>query len=426
MPSKHGIHGILPGATLGIMQQLLASGTRMATVKAVEGIGWLKDAKSIDPDVITVGRYMVGVDPSVSVEFPDLSGDLLKSARKIMHSLLPKWEPHRDYVDYWEVANELDPDTAEGHRCLAEVMIYCMEIAESEGYHLGLFSYSLGVPEWSEMQAVVETGVFGKAKAGGHMFSLHEYAYPMDRWYGEPLPGLPTYPNRGPLACRYRWWYEDFLKPRDEVIPLFITELNLLRDMPLVTPEAWIQQMAWYDARMREDYYVVGSHLFTLGGGGSWANFEFTKMLPALVEHMVAIKDEQDPVWPTVVEKPKPVEPEPPIVTPPPVTGPRVPFQRHYLLLPPGSDWRWVAACQRYWETFGVTIGKSADDAAYGPGLTERAVTAVNPHLWGNDLQEFFEEHYPGIRYDPVTAPTPADLESRLAARVASGRRFGD
>jgi hypothetical protein len=94
-----------------------------------------------------------------------------------------------------------------------------MDIADREGYHLGLFSYSLGVPEWEEMRAVVETGVFGQAKAGGHALALHEYAYPMNKWFGGPLPGRPTYPTRGPPACRYRWWYEDFLVPRDEVIP---------------------------------------------------------------------------------------------------------------------------------------------------------------------------------------------------------------
>ena len=433
MPSKLGIHGILPGETLGVLQQLLSAGTTMTTVKSVEGIGWLKDVKDLDASVQTVGRYMRGANSGVNVEGPPLDDDLRKIARRVMDSLLPKWAPHRDYVDYWEIVNEQDPPGADGHRRLAELMIHCVDIADQEGYKLALFSYSMGVPEWNEWEAIVGTGVFGKAKAGGHALSLHEYAYPMDVWFGEPLPGLPTYPDRGPLACRYRWLYEDFLKPRSEVVPLFLTEVNLAKDLPQVSTEEWIKQMIWYDARMREDYYVVGAHLFSLGGAGSWDNYDFTRMLPAMTSYMISVKDTEDPVAggavtpvePTEPEVIEPVKPDVPDVTVASPCEPREPFARHYLLLPPGADWQWLAACRRYWEAYNVTIGSSADDAAYGPGLSERAVTAINPHLWGDDLQAFFDTHYSGVTYDPVTVGSPQELESVLNRRVDSKQRFG-
>ena len=91
------------------------------------------------------------------------------------------------------------------------------------------------------------------------------------------------------------------------MIPLFITEANLARDLPLVTQEEWMAQMTWYDDRLREDYYVVGAHLFTLGSGGGWANYEFTEWLPALIQHIINLKDAQDPTWPE-----EGVEPTPP------------------------------------------------------------------------------------------------------------------
>ena len=204
MPSKLGIHAIMPGETPAVMRQLQAAGAHLCTVKAVSSVGWLREVKDLDPHTVTVGRFMRGTDPGVNVEGPALDGNLRESARRVMDSLLPRWEQHRAYVDYWEIINEQDPVGVDGHRRLAEFMGYCMEIAEHEGYHLALFSYSMGVPEWQEMEAVVETGVFAQAKAGGHALALHEYAYPMDRWFGEPLPGRPAYPDRGPLACRYR------------------------------------------------------------------------------------------------------------------------------------------------------------------------------------------------------------------------------
>ena len=433
MPSKLGIHGIMPGETPAVIQHLLKSGARMTTVKAIVSVGWLKDIKELDEHVQTVGRFMRGTDPRVNVEGPELYGDLKESAQKVMHSLLPKWEPHRDYVDYWEIINEQDPIGTDGHRRLAEFMMHCMDIADREGYHLALFSYSMGVPEWEEMKAIVETGVFRQAKAGGHALSLHEYANPMDRWYGEPLPGRPTYPNRGPLACRYRWWYEDFLIPRDEVVPLFLTEVNIAKDLPLLTEKEWLEQMVWYDERLREDHYVVGAHLFTLGSAGSWDNYDFARFLPGMIRHMVAIKNIRDAVAPEKREPaPKPTLPPvptpPPIITPPeerPDCKPRTAYSRHYLLLPQDATWTWIAACRRYWETFKVTVGFSLDDAAYGPGLTDRTVTVVNPHLWQEDIEDFFDKYYPGTRYDPIEARNPLELQAVLNRRVDRGRRYG-
>ena len=34
-------------------------------------------------------------------------------------------------------------------------------------------------------------------------------------------------PGSGPLTLRYRWWYEEFLKPRGLVIPLVISEAGV-------------------------------------------------------------------------------------------------------------------------------------------------------------------------------------------------------
>lgn len=428
MPSKLGIHSILSDETVRVVRELAEAGAPMGTVKAVESMGWLADVKAVSPQTVTLGRYINGKDGK-NVESPPLDGDLHKSARDVMDNILPQWEPHRAYVDYWEIVNEMDPTSVDGHRRLAELMIYCMDIAEAQGYKVALFSYSLGVPEWNEIEAIVSTGVFARAKAGGHVLALHEYAYPIDKWYGEPLPGRPTYPNRGPLSCRYRWWYEDFLKPRDEVVPLYLTEINLSTDSRKLTPEEWLRQIAWYDERLREDAYVAGAHLFTLGAPNTnWDNYKFNRMLPLLTKHILDLKDVADPL-PEDHEPPQPPEPpvppEPPKPVEPQPCAPRESYSRHYLLLPPGANWDWVLACRRYWETFQVTIGSSADDAGYGPGLAERIVTAINPGGWPSDLQAFFTQYYPGVRYDPILASTPQELARALERRVATGRRLG-
>ncbi len=392
MPSKLGIHTIAPGATLPTLRALAEQGRPMTTVKAVDGITILREAKAVSPETVTFGRFTRGLHGE-EVEMPRLTGDLQRLARRIMDGLMPRWEEHRTYVDYWEVVNEVDPPGADGHRRLAELMIHCMEIAEREGYRLGLFSYSLGVPEYDEFAALVETGVFRQAKSGGHVFTLHEYAWPMDKWYGEPLPGLPTYPNRGPLACRYRWWYEDFLIPRDEVVPLYITETNLDTDLRHVATELWMEQMAWYDAELRKDGYVLGAHIFTLGDlSGQWSGFDFTRMLPALKAHIAELYTSEDPIWPFKEEK-APIEP--------PAKPP------HLILLPPGSPPSLIEAVAAYAARVHAVL---AWELTWLLRLRpdERAVI-VNPAVWGEALRET-------IAQSPATVQT---LEAHDAAQLS-------
>lgn len=290
--TKLGIHGILPGSGVGALQELSAQGAPFSSMKAVAAVGWLRDIKAINPNIPTIGRYIDGAQGG-NAEGPDLNGDLRAEAHHHMYGqLIPQWEKDRSYTDYWEIINEQDPPGIEGQLKLSAFMDHCMEIANKEGYKLALFSHSMGVPEWDEWRAVVDTGVFARAKAGGHVLSLHEYEYPMGSTYGTSLPGTPAWhSNRGTLATRYRWLYEDFLIPRNEVIPLYITEANIAHPVPQVTPDEWMANIAWYDERLREDWYVIGAQLFTLGSCGGWLNMEFEKCMNELKTHAVRVKD---------------------------------------------------------------------------------------------------------------------------------------
>lgn len=101
---------------------------------------------------------------------------------------------------------------------------------------------------------------------------------------------------------------------------------------------------------------------------------------------------------------------------PPEVWGlPREQYPRTYVLLPPGAGRPWVEAIldSGAWDDHRWTIGGSADDAGIG-ALNDKRVIAVNPEAWGDDLEAFFEEHYPQTEYVPVDAATPAQLRQRL------------
>jgi len=98
--------------------------------------------------------------------------------------------------------------------------------------------------------------------------------------------------------------------------------------------------------------------------------------------------------------------------------APREQYQRTYVLLPPGSDVTWArAAVGATWDAHRFTVGGSADDAAIGD-LDFRRVIAINPGRWGDDLEAFFETHYPGVIYVPVEASTPDVMKATLEVLI--------
>ena len=234
----------------------------------------LKLFKDIDVRILTVGRLRNGCDSSINIEGPDLNGDLLAEAHRVMDTSMCAWEPHRAYVDVWEIINEQDPPGTDGHTRLATFMSYCIDIANENGYIVAIMSYPLGVPEWDEMVAVAETGVLAKAKAGGHYLALHEYAKPLNLYYGEAIPGQTANPNRGPLAFRYRFW-EDAVCGKENMPNVILTEVNVGQDLRTIPAGEWKKQAKWYMAETSKDEYVKAVHWFGWGSlGDSWEDFD--------------------------------------------------------------------------------------------------------------------------------------------------------
>ena len=272
-PSKLGFHVVNGNPMDSYIQQLRDAGTYFKLIKCASDFGAAYSAKRYTPQTVTVGRW---VGPEAFHDF----GDPLREAEAKMKTHMEQWAKNRDVIDYWEVLNEPDPQGIAGHRRLGEFYMKCMEIAEKNGYKLAILSYSVGVPEWEEFEALVELGVFEMAKAGGHILSLHEYNYDSQcKGWGSSLPGHPGYPDRGVLTGRYRWWYRDFLIPLNQVIPLAITEGGY--DPIVADPGStwdWHQHymdpgpegLPWLDDRLREDDYVIGIALFT---AGNWDDF---------------------------------------------------------------------------------------------------------------------------------------------------------
>ena len=296
-PSKLGIHVARPNSP-AIMEFVRAA--RPAVVKGVDDLGFLAEVKAASPATVTIGR--------LSVEPQDYGGEPEAAAAALVAQQLPQLLQH-PYVDYWEGWNEPDPN-------LDRMDWYARFEAErvrqlaAHGLRAAVGGFSTGVPELDEFALFVPA--IEAAQEHGGILTLHEYAAPdLTFLYGDPLPGLPTYPDRGPLLFRYRWFYRDVLEPRGLVVPLVISEAGIdgiLGNRPGPQGLGWqefqefwvaqgwgpdgqtafLNQLQWLDNEARQDDYLLGYALFTAGGGRAWETYELDRFLPRLAEYVVS------------------------------------------------------------------------------------------------------------------------------------------
>ncbi len=427
--SKVGVHAIYANQVRKFAEDLKAGGAQFPVVKAVDDLGWLPGIKVLHPEAITIGRYTSRHEGCNELDDPDC--DIEALADVLLDVIKNKADLAAfDSVDYWEVVNEPDPPGPEGYRRLADLMIACMEKAEDQGLRLALFSLNAGTPEWDEIEALVDSGVFAHARQGGHIFSVHEGTFdtydPTDYW-PDTIPGSPEVEGAGPFHFRYRFLYH-LLEQKGETVPLVVSEWYL-GDEQSASVESIMDALAWYDEEASKDYYIWAACPFTLGPTSQWKHTDYERVYPAVVEHMIAITDRHNALPPGEEPEEEPEEPAAECV------APRVAYRRSYVLLPKIEDtlerleWRMAAAIGA---SDGMeTVGHSADDAAVGPPA--RRITVVNPSQHGDDLRAWYEQHYPGTLYREIEAQSPWEAALQLLPALEediaisqSDRRWGD
>jgi len=271
-----------------------------AVMKSVDDLGFLAEVKAVSPRTITIGR--------ISIDSQDYSGNPEEAAQRFVAENLEKYRLN-PAVDYWEGWNEPDPNT--------ENMIWYSRFEQERvrqmarhGFRTAIGAFATGVPEMREFELFLPAIQVAREHDG--ILTLHEYSAPdMFYLYGDPLPGYPAYPDRGSLTFRYRWFYREYLEPGDMVIPLVITEAGVdgiiggrpgpgglgwidfqgyWVDQGLGEngPQAFINQLAWYDAGVRQDWYVIGFTVFTAGGIGNWRSYDVNSILPDLANYAIS------------------------------------------------------------------------------------------------------------------------------------------
>jgi hypothetical protein len=298
--SKVGVHALRPNGVRGFAQDLVDGGTHFPVIKAVDDFGWVFEVAQASPDTIFIGRrtWLAGEGcHGVGNSGFDMEGHARQGIQRIL-DVIEVNEGLEEIIDYWEPYNEPDPNEptgVQGHRALAQLMIETMEEAERHGLKIALFSFNAGAPEWDEMEAMVETGVFSRAKAGGHIVAVHEGTFgthdPTDGW-GASIGDHPVVEGAGAFNFRYRYLYH-LLKQRDEVVPLVVSEWYC-GDEQSASTQTLIDALKWYDGEASKDYYFWATCPFTLGPTGQWSHTDYERVYPGLVDYMIQVKERQN------------------------------------------------------------------------------------------------------------------------------------
>jgi len=296
-PSKLGLH-VVRNNDPAIMEFVRRA--QPAVMKAVDDLGFLAEVKEVSPRTLTVGR--------ISVESQDYKGVPEETARDFVAENLETYRLN-PAVDYWEGWNEPDPNT--------QNMIWYSRFEQERvrlmaqyGFRTAIGGFATGVPELHEFELFLPA--IQAAIDHDGILTLHEYGAPdMLYLYGDPLPGYPAYPDRGSLTFRYRWYYREYLEPAGMIIPLVITEAGvdgIIGNRPGPGglgwldfqgywvdqgfgedgPQAFINQLAWYDAGVRQDGYLIGFTVFTAGGFGYWEKYNINSILPELTNYVIS------------------------------------------------------------------------------------------------------------------------------------------
>lgn len=296
-PSKLGIH-VVRNNDPAIMEFVRRS--QPAVVKAVDDVGFLEEVKAASPRTITIGR--------LSARDQSYAGVPEETARDFVAYQLERYLAN-PYVDYWEGWNEPDPNL-ENMAWYARFEQERVRLLASYGLKAAVGGFSTGVPELDEFELFVPAIETAIEYSG--ILSLHEYGAPdMTYLYGEPLPGYPAHADRGSLAFRYRWYYQEILEPAGLVLPLVISEAGIdgiiggrpgpsglgwkdfkeywvQQGWADTGEEAFIKQLNWYDNGVRQDGYVIGFTVFTAGPIGQWEAYDINGILPQLADYVIS------------------------------------------------------------------------------------------------------------------------------------------
>lgn len=274
-------HVIGEGGAYDILQYLHSNGFTLPFCKVLatdpSQLPAVANLRALSPETQFIVRLMRIPNSGLNIEGPDFSAD----PGVYMAAFLPLMTTHPE-VAYWELWNEQDPINVVGHVQMANFAVGCMQIAQAHGIRLALMSYSTGVPEDYEWQAIInQTQFFETARAGGHILALHAYCHTGD-------PASIQFHLLRPLQL-----YD--LLPPDKTIAYIFTEYNVPDGLGGWGTPQLMAEYAAVDALLSAQPFCLGATLFTFGLG--WPQYNLNTRWRPLADLILATRGRVNAIY---------------------------------------------------------------------------------------------------------------------------------
>ncbi|MBL8045486.1 MAG: hypothetical protein JNL09_03040 [Anaerolineales bacterium] len=312
--SKIGLHTFGPYDP-NIMEYIRRVKPRV--VKSVGDYGWMREVKEISPETVTMGRIYGYEESWIGVLDP------AEAARQYIERHRREYELN-PFVDYWEGWNEFVWDSPAKLEWFGRFEAERACQMRDAGFRAAVGGFAVGWPNtYADMKPFLPA--LQAAHECGGIFHVHEYNRPnlncgVRTNVDDIIPGAP--PLRvpaGPLTLRYRVWYNTYLQELGIAdLPLVISESGI-DNVPAILcpdpgtnngftwmayggwwvaqgygadgPQAYVNQLAWYDREMQHDAYVIGTTVFSAGAVGfdGWDKFDLRDVLMPLANYAVQV-----------------------------------------------------------------------------------------------------------------------------------------
>ena len=254
----------------------------------------------------------------IAVQQPDLASlDPLNAAQAFVNQLLPYADDpdRRPWFDAWISYNEPIANNADEMKRLADFEAERTRLLGDRGIRSIIGNFGTGQPPlelWEHFLPAMQV-----AQQYDGWLGLHEYSAPTI-YYLSTRENQGRYPGVGPedygwLTLRYRQVYNQILRPAGLALPLVFTEMGvdgLVADRPgppdargwqdfqgywaengygLWGPGAYVEQLVWFDAAMRQDDYVIGACIYGMGTSAQWFSYDLHGPAAVVLEQYLSV-----------------------------------------------------------------------------------------------------------------------------------------
>lgn len=306
-PSKLGMH---VERNVPELFALLRTGAMTAVTTLELDSNFVREIKQTSPSTVLIGRIIV--------EQPNLASlEPFSAAQAFVNQVLPYADDpaRRPWFDAWISYNEPVATNADEMKRLADFEAERTRLLGERGIRSIIGNFGTGQPPlelWEHFLPAVQA-----AQQYDGWLGLHEYSAPTI-YHLSSRENQGRYPGVSPadfgwLTLRYRQVYNQFLKPAGLALPLVFTEMGvdgLVTNRPgppdargwrdfqgfwaengygLWGPGAYVEQLVWYDAAMRQDDYVIGACIYGMGTSAQWLSYDLHGPAAAVLEQYLSV-----------------------------------------------------------------------------------------------------------------------------------------